>query len=43
MPANSWKTMFSAAQGVDGAIWSTEQFDTVDLKRAKALLDEQAS
>jgi hypothetical protein len=35
--------MFSAAQGVDGASWSTERFDTVDLKRAKASLDEQAS
>jgi hypothetical protein len=35
--------MVSADQGVDGAIWSTERFDTVDSKRAKALLDDQAS
>jgi hypothetical protein len=35
--------MFSAAHGADGAIWSTERFDAGDLKRAKALLDEQTS
>ena len=33
--------MFS--QRAEGTIWSTERFDTVDLKRVKALLDEQAS
>jgi hypothetical protein len=34
--------MFYAAQKVDGAVWSTEWFDTVILN-GRGLLDEQAA
>jgi hypothetical protein len=40
MPVEDDVLRYSSA---DGTVWYTERFDIVDLKRAKALPDAQAS